>query len=44
LSRFDFILKNIPGTKMEKVNRPSRGLDWKVEVKNNENQILIKEQ
>ena len=44
MSRFDFILKNIPGTKIGKVNRPSRRLDWKVGVKNNENQILIKEQ
>jgi len=45
LSRFDFTLKHIPGTKIEKMNRLSRRLDWKVDVeKDNENQTLIKEQ
>ena len=33
------------GTKIEKVNRLSKRLDWKVKVeKNNENQKLIKEE
>ena len=45
LSRFDFILKHVPGTKIEKTNGLSRKQDWKVEVENdNNNQILIKEQ
>ena len=32
LSRFDFILKHIPGTKMGKMNRLSKILDWKVGI------------
>ena len=45
LSRFDFTLKYIPDTKMEKADRLSRRLDWKVGTENdNNNQILIKEQ
>ena len=45
LSRFDFTLKHVPGTKIEKANRLSRRPDWKVGVeKNNKNQILVKEQ
>ena len=32
LSRFDFTLKNVPGTKMEKADRLSRRLDWKVGI------------
>ena len=32
LSRFDFTLKYVPGTKMEKADRLSRRLDWKVRV------------
>ena len=44
LSRFYFILKHIPGTKMGKANKLSKRLDWKVGVeKDNENQTLIKE-
>ena len=44
LSRFDFTLKNVLGTKMEKTDRLSRISDWKVEVENdNDNQILIKD-
>ena len=44
LLRFDFLLKHVLGTKIEKVDRISKRLDWKVEVeKDNENQILIKE-
>jgi len=43
LSRFDFTLKNVLETKIEKTNRLSRRLDWKVGVeKNNNNQIFIK--
>jgi len=45
LSRFDFTLKYVPGTKMEKANELNRKLDWKVEVeKDNDNQKLIKEE
>ena len=45
LSRFDFTLKHVPETKIEKADRLSRRLDWKVEVKNNNNnQTLIKKQ
>ena len=43
LSRFDFTLKYIPGTKIGKVDRLSKRLDWKVGTKNNNsNQALIK--
>ena len=43
LLRFDFILKYILETKIEKVDKLSKRSDWKVEVeKNNENQTLIK--
>ena len=43
LSRFDFTLKHVPGTKMEKIDGLSRRLDWKIEVENNNNnQTLIK--
>ena len=45
LFRFDFILKHVPGTKMGKVDRLSRRLNWKVEIENdNNNQTLIKKQ
>ena len=30
--RFNFTLKYVPGTKMGKVDRLSRRLDWKVEI------------
>ena len=44
LSRFDFTLKHVLGTKMGKVDRLSRRLDWKVGVdRDNENQIFIKD-
>ena len=33
LSRFDFTLKHVLGTKMGKVDRLSKRLDWKVGVK-----------
>ena len=44
LSRFDFTLKHVPGIKIEKADRLSRQLDWKVEVENdNNNQVFIKD-
>ena len=43
MSRFNFILKHVPETKIEKADRLSRRPDWKVGVENdNNNQILIK--
>ena len=45
LSRFNFILKHVLGTKIGKADKLSRRLDQKVSIeKDNENQILIKEQ
>ena len=45
LLRFNFTLKHILGTKIERADRLSRRSDWKVETENdNSNQILIKEQ
>jgi len=45
LSRFDFTLKHVLETKIEKTDGLSKRPDWKVGVeKDNENQILIKEQ
>ena len=45
LSRFNFILKHVPGVKMGKADKLSIRLDWKVETENdNNNQILIKDQ
>ena len=44
LSRFDFTLKHVAGTKMGKVDGLSRRADWKVGTdKNNENQVFIKD-
>ena len=44
LSRFDFTLKHVPETKIEKADRLSRQLDWKIEVENNNNnQVFIKD-
>ena len=44
LSRFDFTLKHVPGTKMGKINGLSKRPDWKVSVeKDNDNQVLIKD-
>ena len=44
LSRFDFILKYVPGTRMGKADRLSRKPDWKVGVdRDNKNQVVIKE-
>jgi len=43
LSRFDFTLKHVPGTKMGKADRLSRRPDWRVGVENdNNNQVFIK--
>ena len=45
LSRFDFVLKHVPGTKMRKADSLSRRLDWEVGVeRNNENKILVKKE
>ena len=44
LSRFNFILKHVPGTKMGKADSLSRRPDWKVGVdKDNEDQVFIKD-
>jgi len=44
LSRFDFTIKHVPGTKMEKADGLSRRLDWKVGIeKDNKNQVFIKD-
>ena len=44
LLRFNFTLKHVPGTKMEKANGLSKQLDWKVDVeKDNENKVFIKD-
>jgi len=44
LSRFDFTLKHVPGTKMGKVDSLDRRPDWKVGVdKNNKDQVFIKD-
>jgi len=44
LSRFDFTLKHVPGTRMGKADGLSRRSDWKVSVdRDNENQIFIKD-
>ena len=44
LSRFDFTLKHVSGTKMGKADGLSRRSDWKVGVnKDNEDQVLIKD-
>ena len=43
LSRFDFVLKHIPGTKMGKADSLSRRPDWEVGVeRDNEDETLIK--
>jgi len=44
LSRFDFILKYVPGTRMGKADGLSRRPDWKIGIdKDNENQVVIKD-
>jgi len=43
LSRFDFMLKYIPGSKMGKADSLSRRPDWEVGVeRDNKNEILVK--
>ena len=43
LSRFNFMLKHVPGSRMGKADSLSRRLDWEVGVeKDNENQRLVK--
>jgi len=43
LSRFNFMLKHIPGSRMGKADSLSRRPDWKVEVeRNNEDETLLK--
>ena len=43
LSRFNFILKYVPGIKIRKADGLSRRLDWKVGIeKDNKNQLFIK--
>jgi len=45
LLRFDFVLKHISGSKMEKADGLSRRPDWEVGVeKNNEEQMLVKKE
>ena len=44
LSRFNFTLKHVPGTRMGKADGLSRRPDWKIGVdKDNENQVIIKD-
>ena len=43
LSRFDFILKHVSRSRMEKADGLSRKLDWEIGVeKDNEEQMLVK--
>ena len=43
LSRFDFTLKHVPGTKIEKADKLSRRLDWKIGgERDSDNQVFIK--
>jgi len=43
LSRFDFTLKHIPGTRMGKADGLSKRPDWKVGIeKDNDNTVFIK--
>ena len=45
LSRFDFVLKHISGSKMGKVDGLSRRPDWEIGVeKDNEEQMLVKKE
>ena len=44
LSRFNFTLKHVVGTKMGKADRLSKRADWKISIdKDNENQVFIKD-
>ena len=43
LSRFDFILKHVPGSRIGKADSLSRKPDWKVGVeRDNKNEMLVK--
>jgi len=43
ISRFDFILKHVPGSKIGKADSLSRRPDWEVGVeKDNEDEMLVK--
>jgi len=43
LSRFDFVLKYVPGRRMGKADRLSRQSDWETGVeRDNEEQMLVK--
>jgi len=43
LSKFSFMLKHVPGSKMGKADSLSRRLDWEVDVKkDNEDETLVK--
>jgi len=43
LSRFDFILKHVPGSKMGKADSLSKRPNWEVGVeRDNENETLVK--
>ena len=45
LSRFNFVLKHVPGKGMDKVNSLSRRLNWQVGVdKDNEDRVLVKKE
>jgi len=45
LSRFDFILKHVSGSRMGRVDRLSRRPDWEVGVeRDNEEQTLVKKE
>ena len=45
LSRFDFVLKHISGSKMGKADRLSRRPDWEIGIeKDNEEQTLVKKE
>ena len=45
LSRFDFVLKHIPGTKMGKADSLSRRPDWEIGVeRDNEDEMLVKKE
>ena len=45
MSRFNFVLKHISGSKMGKADRLSRRLDWEVGIeKDNEEQMLVKKE
>ena len=45
LSRFDFILKHVLGSSIEKTNDLSRHLDWQIKVeRDNKDRVLVKKE